>query len=247
MRYFLAVLTVALIAGSASAWSEPEEILLVPQLVYLPQGFDNNDSIEIYIEGHLPSTCYKVGPIRATPEVDANGKRIIIENVSYQYPSFGTEPLCLPSLVEYDKKVRIGLLKEEGVYEILFKNDNGQLVKKGELPVGVATSRLPDEYLYAPVKELSLEKTSQGFDLVMKGAFYSTCMEIKSVDRVFPPQNASRVIDVLPRVRQNTSVPCKQERRPFEERISFQTDLTGRFLIHVRSMNGNALFKSIDL
>ena len=41
---------------------KPEIVNIPLNKVYVPVGFDDNDRVQIVVEGDFPNTCYKIGP-----------------------------------------------------------------------------------------------------------------------------------------------------------------------------------------
>ncbi len=62
-------LGVFLIFGSWGAFAQQPTTVDVPiRKAYLPKGFDNNDNVQLIVEGEFRNSCYKVGATRVEVE-----------------------------------------------------------------------------------------------------------------------------------------------------------------------------------
>ena len=212
-------------------------VLQVPHLALAPLGFDDNDNAQVVLSGVFPNTCFRVGPV--TSQVDASHQRIIISNEAYFYPS----SWCLQVFVPYTQTVNLGPVKA-GNYDVVVKSREGDLISKGSLTVAVSTHTDPDDYLYAPVKDVSIEDSAQGKALVLKGTFDYDCFTFKEVK---VQQTAPNVVVVLPILNEvNADTACKPQTSAFEKRVALPKGLQGSTLIHVRALNGQSLNPIIE-
>jgi hypothetical protein len=213
----------------------PELVTVAPHDVFAPQGFDNNDSAQVTIAGDMLNTCFKAGP--ATAEVDQVRKTILIRNRAYFYSSCW----CLYVLVPYVKTIDLGVLPV-GTYKILFEQENGKLQRKGIMPVALSANSGPDDYLYALIDEATVEPKEEGSPRTLKlsGFLTSSCMELSAVKVLY---RAPNVIEVLPIVSIENEAGCDARKRPFVKEVSLNPPWTGLTLVHVRSLNGQALNK----
>lgn len=209
-----------------------------PEHVFTPLGFDSNDNSQVVLYGTLPNTCYKVGPIRY--RVDQKKKAVFVQSTAYHYPGHW----CAEVMVPYQQVVNLGILKE-GNYDISVASRDGSYQNMGKLPVSTATSTKPDENLYAPVEQVFLRKGDGGAssEVVVSGVFRNTCMQLKELQVTYRP---NRVIEVLP-LAQIRRTNCAPEMRPFTATAVLSGLAKGKALIHVRSLNGQALNQVSDL
>ncbi|MEM7646929.1 MAG: hypothetical protein AAF203_08475, partial [Pseudomonadota bacterium] len=186
---FITVLVLQLEA-SATAFLKPEQFTAAPEEVFLPQGFDSNDMVQVFFEGLFENACYKVGLTHHT--VDQERKAIYITDYGHY---FGHD-FCAQVTDNYQKGVNAGILSK-GDYRVFFRHSRGNFVEQGVLPVASATSDFPDDHLYAPVKSVQYhpgEDSSAGF-LRINGQFTNTCMHLDQIKVVARPK--SNVVDIL--------------------------------------------------
>lgn len=237
---------VALLLGTGGAGAlaadatQPELVPVIPEHVFIPQGFDNNDNAQVVLSGSFPSTCYRAGPAKA--QVDARRKRIIVHSEAYYYP----EAVCLRILVPYTITVDVGVL-QAGSYRVMMEREDGDLVTRGEFPVAVSANSGPDDELYALVQEARLgpptdESLRTGKrELTISGTMTSSCLHIREVKTVYRDNN---VLEVLPIAHMDGNNPaCATVMTPFEEKLVIDAPWNGDALVHIRSMNGQALNK----
>ncbi len=92
---------------------EPQREVIVPEKVYVPTGFDDNDLVEVVVAGNLPSSCYSAGIFTAVPFPET--RQIVIKQEALYYP----KSWCVMSLVPYRETVKVGVL-DAANYEVVF-------------------------------------------------------------------------------------------------------------------------------
>jgi hypothetical protein len=209
----------------------PKLITVRMENVFAPPGFDNNDNAQIVIHGQLPSTCYKT--VKPSYRVDHASRRIFVSALAYYY----TGCFCLDVVTPYTHTVDLGVLAA-GNYQVLEVDANGRSIARGNLPIAIARTPEPDQYLYAPVKAAMVEKNGAQTLLHIKGVFPSDCLELQQVATL---HRAPRIIEVLPLAYQKPGVQCVRRNRTFDARVALPATEAGDSLIHIRSMNGDSL------
>ena len=86
---------------------------------------------------------------------------------------------------------------KNGEYLIVVEKEDGSFEKFASIPVAIATSRTPDEQLYAPLENARFVRgdESQPPRVVLSGTYTNTCMALKDVKVAY---RANHVIEVLP-------------------------------------------------
>lgn len=226
-----------LVAGvvHAEAPKSPKLMSFLPQKAFIPSGFDSNDQVQIVMAGFYPDTCYKSGPTMV--KVDQKGKRILLRNGAYIYPS-----ICLDVIVPYTKIVDAGILSP-GKYTIMVEDSRAKamdgsprLAPIGAIDIAESSNVGPDDYLYAPVTEAYLEKDKPV--MVLRGLTTSTCMKLKEIK--VTPQKENTVVVIQPIVDMAQGQPCSQIAVPFEVRVNVPTS-DKPTLFHIRALNGHSL------
>lgn len=229
---------VALMSSQAMALSdEPVVFNQLPSAMYVPVGFDTNDNSQIVIEGQFDNSCYRPGVTEY--QVDYASKTILINNKAQKYQS----DFCLMVILEYKKEINLGLLNVPGDYKVMFMDNSGQSESLGMINIAPASTSAADDYIYAPVREARYDKPTldKNGEVVLRGTFTNSCMKM---DRVIVSRPNVGVIQVLPIAKMEDRTDCrvlKDNPVPFEERISLKGFGSGRVLIHVRSLNGQAV------
>jgi len=212
----------------------PEKVNVPLSKAFIPVGFDSNDRVQVTVEGTFPNTCYKVGPYSV--QKDESAKAIRIQQTAYKYT--GT---CLMVQVPFVQTIEMGLLREGG-WAII---DAGSEVNLGTLPVEVAKTESPDEFLYAPVGEANVFKdpTTNKTSLGLNGTFTDRCTTLKEVRVQYYPG----VVVVLPIAEHNVAGrECGPQMTRFTHTLELKDGLEGVALLHVRSMNGQAINKVVE-
>ena len=215
------------------AWaSTPIEKTVYIDNIYVPDGYDSNDNVEVMVEGALPNLCHKSPKV----EVHKNGNEVNLKLTSLYYSA--ENYFCPPAIVPFLLTVNLGILNK-GEYKITNGNLDG--IKK-DLKINEASTEDIDDFIYANVDYL--EKVRSEKNLIrLKGYHVSDCFELDHVDF---STNKSDTVIVLPIMRQ-VSEFCPRKMMPFEYEVEVPSLVErGKILMHVRTMNGNSYNKLIE-
>lgn len=212
--------------------------------VFVPQGFDDNDKVEVIVHGHFTSSCYKMGPVAAT--IDSARKKVVISAEAYYYPG----AVCLQMVVPFIKSVELKGQVPAGNYSI--EVANRPEAETTMLSITRATRPDADDYLYAAVHSATLEQGTNGEqDLVLKGQHPYLLQGCIKFDQVKTYLSPSKVLVVQPitRIEMENEQCIGHVNNRFEHRIKLNPDLDrGEYVMHVRVLDGNSVnqFLSID-
>lgn len=212
----------------------PDTVTVSFNKVYVPAGFDDNDRTQITVEGIFPNTCYKVGPYAT--KVDPTTRTITVQQQAYRY-----QGVCLQVLVPYYQTIDLGLVPQ-GNYKIIDAANGSAL---SAIRIDTATKSEADEYLYAPMTDafITTEPETGLHTLSILGAFTDRCTVFEDIKVNYTED----VIVVQPIVKHIVARNCAQEKTRFVKTLQLKDGLTGMYLLHVRSMNGQAINKMVDL
>jgi hypothetical protein len=239
--FFPAFLLICVISfgGFIGKTSASAELLIhEPRAVFIPKGFDDNDNVQIVLAGEFTSTCYKVGP--SSVKVDPVRKEIRVRDDAI----FHDGCCCTFMLVSYVKPIDLGILPA-GKYSVLLEKDSVGMnsLLQGELTVAQSFTIGPDDHLYAPVSHAEVTARDE---LILKGNFKNSCMRMKKIKVQHQNHQKDPVIVILPVAEFSGSVTCRSGSFPFEERLQLPRLTDELTLIHVRSLNGQALNKVVE-
>jgi hypothetical protein len=228
---------VILILGILISYSGAVRAQILPVLqpygiaaAYVPSGFDDNDNAQVTVEGYFPNTCYKVGPTKA----GVRDGQVVIQQWAYKYGG-----MCLDILVPYHQTVNLGLVKAAN-YRVVDSLSGRDI---GTLPVTQSKSTSPDDFLYAPVSDAFVVENAGGFQVAVAGSFSDSCMYFKEI-RARTNGNVIEVLPITDRAKLNT---CIRGFYPFQKTVTFAKPAFGHYLLHVRSLEGQAINKMVDV
>lgn len=210
------------------------------QKVFVPQGFDDNDNVEVILHGHFPNSCMKSGPVEVN--VNADSRVISVKPEVFVYES----SLCLELEVPFIQRVAVGNLAV-GSWRVEVV---GNVVKE-PLPLDIARARsaAPDEALYAPVEDVVLlpDERGGGHRVVVSGLWpqapQGQCFDIAKIESRLGPDNVLVVLPIAELHREGEcQVPANRNRR-FSGSAIVDQRLADDVLVHVRVMNGESLNK----
>lgn len=198
--------------------------------LFVPGGFDNNDQIQVTIDGYLPNACYKL----AEPRVDYDdaSRTYTITAVANKFDADSV--VCGMYEVPYTVTANLGQVRE-GDYTIATKG-----AAKRSLHVKQSTGIGPDDYFYAPVDHVHVDVSLTRKEIIatVEGRFTNSCMrweEIKTIDE------GSDVV-LLPVISMADRSDCRnQEMRYKAMQVKLPWRQPGRYLLHVRGLSGAAV------
>lgn len=208
---------------SASVFAADGTIVSVgSERTFAPRGFDDNDQVQLVIEGRLPSDCYRL----EQPDVRVNAAT---KHISIQPKASYYNWLCLEVLVPWTQVVNVGRLPA-GEWNIKV-GSNGE---PETLPIKLSTTVSPDDHVYAPVDSLSVDLVDGQAIATIKGRFTTRCGELTDLKVL----DSGKTIEILPIMTAGTARSCEHTEQPFEQKILLPHKSKGRYLVHVRSLNG---------
>jgi hypothetical protein len=222
--------TAVLFAVSANA-DNPKLIEARYRSTYVPGGFDSNDHVQLVAEGLFSNTCYRPAP--ALTDIDHQNKIVHLNPQAYFY-----DGLCLMVMVPYNQTMELGIL-ESGTWKVVQGPEQADL---GRFSVRESMTQSADDYLYAPVLQAYFKKDANGHFVNLTGEFTTDCMKLKNVKVVVEP----KVIVLQPIAEVVKKESCKVGYFPYETEVRVPNLDKGRYLLHIRSMNGNAVNSLVD-
>lgn len=217
----------AFLTLSVYAYSQ-EQVSIGLNNVYVPKGFDANDSVEIVVVGELPNTCY----LRPHGNAKIIGRDVIIEMEATKLS--GPDVNCIMALVPYVVSVPLGQMNE-GHYDI-WVNAGTTSETSSSIFVERPNSNSINNFTYANVTNV---QTSAGKDrITIEGIHPSSCMEISRVEII--PNEKLDTYSVLPIIKQTDPI-CDQMIKPFNYTIDLPVTQNDGVLVHIRKIDGTAL------
>lgn len=206
--------------------------------LFVPNGFDNNDNVEVVVTGKFPNPCY----IRNKVDVDVKGDLIHVRVTSLAKED-NAMALCESLAVPFTEVVTIGNL-QGGDYRIIV-NEGSRYELRDNLSVAMSSSDSVDEHLYAQVDYVELGFTGGlSGDAILVGHSLSPCLKF---DRVEYLDNGKDSISVLP-IMQKISNDCPEKKSRLQIPIKFKPGQFShdRLLLFVRSVEGKSVYSIID-
>lgn len=236
------VLTVlgAIIGSGHAMADQPSQVTAPVAKVFVPQGFDDNDNVEVVVHGHFPSTCYKTGPASASLD-EATGV-ITLDVKAYQYRG----AMCAQVLVPFTQSIKVGTLAS-GTYRVEVLDRPTATIPA--LVVGQATTSGADDHFYAPVAQVSLEADASGqYVLNAEGEypfFFVGCMVIRELRTYLSPGNTLVVLPISELVDGPECAPQAMSKK-FSVSTPVGALAADEYLIHVRVLNGESVNRFVD-
>ncbi len=204
---------------------------LVSGKLYIPDGYDSNDLVEVTLIGSLPDSCHR----NPTYEITREGKTFVIALFAYYVPE---ERGCRKVSIPYQETINLGLLAK-GSYKIQLRGT--KVISESAIRIAESRSSLQDDFKYGNVMNVIENDYSRTIELV--GTNPSACLVFEKLDSEIQQD----IIILRPHFREEGV--CKDEPTEFSLRYDvphLPTHARG-LLIHIRVMGGRSLsylFKS---
>jgi hypothetical protein len=219
---------IMMMVSVAHAAGVPVETLVPVERIYVPKGFDSNDSAEVIISGYLPNLCHKSPMTKVT----VKGSTLEIKVSSLKYDK--TNPFCPEMVVPFIERVNLGILKN-GTYKIEVNKDS-KYKKVSEISIDKAEESKIDNFIYANVHNILSKPGSRS--VVLKGYTPSDCLVLDEIRFI---SNGVDTYSVLPIMKQVNDF-CPMKMVPFTYTAKMPEELNGKsLLLHVRVMNGKSV------
>lgn len=229
---------IATLLLSAAAHAQPSIILAPIDHLYIPEGFDSNDSVEVVVTGSFPNPCYT----RNKVDVKVNGDIVDIKvtSISPDHRNLLTARHCPEMVVPFKEVVAIGNL-QGGDYDVRV-NEGARHALADKMLISEAASNSVDDNIYAAIEYV--EKKSQT-DYVLHGWRYSNCMELNEI-KVIP--NKKDTLSLLP-IMKKVSDHCPMKGMPvaYPVKLDFNGLKIKQPLLHVRTMDGKSVNTIVNL
>jgi hypothetical protein len=219
-------------AVNASAQTEPTQVNVLFGKIYVPGGFDSNDNVQLVAEGIFPNSCYK--PAATKVSIDKQKKTIHLEPQAYKYGG-----MCLQVLLPYSREVDLGIL-ETGTWTI---TQGPNQLHLGEIRIHAAISKDADDFIYAPISQAFFSQVDQTGEVTLMVELPCDCLSVSDIRVKIEPD----VIVVQPILKLEEAPTGATGILPVKKTFSIGSVTPGRYLLHVRSMNGNAVNSLVEM
>lgn len=232
MKKVLSLLIFSAFISSAGA-----EVVTAPvEHLYLPEGFDSNDTVEVVVTGSFPNACYSRNDVKV--KIIDDEIRINISALSHE-KSFSAKR-CPDMIVPFKEVVHVGNL-QGGEYKVIV-NGNSTSVLMDKIKIAEASSRSVDENLYAAIEWVERKGPKE---FVLHGWRYSNCIDFEKAVVI---SNNKDTLSILPIMKQLTDFcPMKMMPTAYTVQLDFSSLKMDRPLLHVRTMDGKSINTVINL
>lgn len=136
------------------------EVIVAPvDHVFVPQGFDSNDSVEVVVTGNFPNTCYS----RNQVDVKVVNDAIKVNISALDNTKKGKN--CAQMMIPFKEVVSVGNL-QGGKYSIVV-NEKSKYELNDQIKITAASSNSVDDHIYALVDYIELGFVESGDAMLM--------------------------------------------------------------------------------
>jgi hypothetical protein len=208
----------------------------VNRVFVAPTGFDSNDEVQVTLDGTLSNQCQQVA--HTDIRFDKDNNTFYIRQIAKIRATNECHKEDLPRHLglpgTFTKEISLGVLKA-GDYKVSFRGEQGWSSRS----FNVAPARVndTDDEIYAPVSNFfvpEMMEEGQDVEVVLTGVIGSRCLGWKdiAVDR------HDDIIVIKPKMEIVSTNFCSVTPWPLEKIVSLGKLKPGRYMVHVRAMNG---------
>ncbi len=223
MKFLFLLASLLTINSYASTFNR---IPLMTGKLYIPNGFDTNDLVEITVAGTLPDSCHRL----PTYEVTKVNNQFNIHLYAYyvEMPE-GCRKMALP----YVETISLGMLKA-GKYKVSLNESQNP---KENLPLSVkeAVGALQDDFHYGNVMNIIEDPETREIELI--GTNPVDCMQFDKLEA----EVQGSVIVLRPKFLEQGVCGEKPTQFRLKYEVPFLPTHPRGLLLHVRVMGGRSL------
>lgn len=218
-----------MLLASISTFAYAEIVSAPVKHLYLPDGFDSNDAVEVVVTGVFPSACFSRNDVKV---------KVIDDVIDIKVTAISQEKTrsCPDMVVPFKEVVHVGTL-QGGEYKVVVNKtleDNFSIME--------ASSSSVDDHIYAAIEYI--EKKSQK-EVVLHGWRYSNCIDLDKVEVV---SNKKDTLSILPVMKQLSSFcPMKMMPTQYAVKVDLSSMKMKEPLLHVRTMDGKSINSIINM
>lgn len=215
--------------ASVSAFANPDVVPAPVKHLYLPEGFDSNDAVEVVVTGAFPNTCFSRNDVKV---------KVVNDQIDIKITAMSQEKdrRCPDMVVPFKEVVHVGTL-QGGDYKVVVNNK-----LQDKFSIAEASSNSVDDHIYAAIEYI--EKKSQD-EVVLHGWRYSNCIDLDKVEVV---SNKKDTLSVLPVMKQLSDFcPMKMMPTQYNVKVDLSSMKMKEPLLHVRTMDGKSINTIINM
>lgn len=221
---------------SSIALAGPEVVPAPVKHLYLPDGFDSNDAVEVVVTGMFPNPCYSRNDVKVTLKDDLVDIRIDALNNERMLPTTRCPQMAVP----FKEVVHLGNM-QGGNYNVVVNGHTKNKIRDS-FDIAEASSNSVDDHIYAAIEWV--EKTGSN-DVILHGWRYSNCIDLNNVQVV---SNKKDTLSILPVMKQLSDFcPMKMMPTKYAVKLDFSSLKMKNPLLHVRTMDGKSVNTIINL
>lgn len=206
-----------------------------------PEGFDNNDKIEVVLTGRMPSLCYELGETKL--KFEKATKTFELTQLVNKRDYLNCEENQTGLKPRFQQTISLGRL-EVGEYKIQYQDSGAYKNFKVSNPANRETI---DDNLYAPITSAFIPDfvgTNQVVRVILGGHLEKSCLQ-------FSEQNVETlyyddVVVVLPKLLINSN-DCRSQKKQIQNILAFKNLKVGSYLLHIRTLSGGSINKVFEI
>ncbi len=212
--------------------------------VYIPsQGYDDNDAVELVVQGRLPNPCFTLGKTVVENVPGTNTLRVRQQAWMSLIQPCGAELLQDP--IPFTNVASLGRMAASN-YQIEFEGKQG-LIQKQAFRVDSASTENIDNFRYAAIQSIDVKEIvfeEDEITITLNGEYSSTA---QTLVRPIKWEVQNDVIVIFPVLQISGEASPEMKAIPFSEKLNLGKLKRGSYLLHSRARGGRAIYRAFNV
>ena len=146
----------------------PISVIVQPEQIFVMNGFDDNDNVELIVSGYLPTLCHQAPTLKQRVE----GHDVLLTLTALYFDQ--SNPFCTQIPIPFLEVINLGML-EAGEYKVTVNRDT-PYESSEFLHIAPAPTHEQNSFTYAQVEYIEKEIGTR--NIILAGTNPSNCFEL---------------------------------------------------------------------
>lgn len=223
----------------------------VNHLFVVPEGYDDNDNVQLIVNGELLNSCYDLGQTKIvvnSKTSQINVKQSIYQKQLRECETVETIPSYLNFPVKFNRTISLGQLKA-GNWTVYYATEQEGIEEEASFMVKKSENENTDNYIYASISNVfvpHLMFETKSAEIVLSGESPNRCLAL--TDDNIEIKKYGNIFVVIPKLNiVSTNRKCPYVPVPMQKIVKIGELTAGTYYLQVRSLTGSAINKTFTV
>lgn len=223
----------------------------VNHLFVVPEGYDDNDNVQLIVNGELLNSCYDLGQTKIM--VNSKTSQIHVKQSIYQKQlreceTIETIPSYLNFPVKFNRTISLGQLKT-GKWKVFFSSEKEGMEEEASFFIKKSENENTDNHIYASISNVfvpHLMFETKDAEVVLSGETPNRCLSLPE-DNI-QIKRYGNIFVLIPRLKIDPTIKkCPYMPVPMQKIVKIGELKAGTYYLQVRSLTGSAINKTFTV